>query len=120
MIEARRAGCRTEIGILAAVSVALFAVRLFAAAHVGFGDSEALYAAYALHPQPAYLDHPGLIGLFARAVGGATAPTPQHAHWVTSALATLFPWEMALTCRACGAPWRRAWIAAIVVSVVPE
>ena len=28
----------------------------------GFGDSEALYACYALHPQPAYLDHPALIG----------------------------------------------------------
>ena len=30
---------------------------------IGFGDSEALYACYAMHPQPAYLDHPGLIGV---------------------------------------------------------
>src|SRR6185503_15989138 len=48
------------------VSVVLLAVRLAAARVVGFGDSEALYACYALHPQPAYLDHPGLVGLFAR------------------------------------------------------
>src|ERR1700722_20500115 len=81
---------------LVAVTGALLAVRLFASQRVGFGDSEALYAAYALHPQPAYLDHPGLIGLFARAIGGGTAPSPERAHWVTTALAAAVPWEMAL------------------------
>ena len=69
----------------------LLAVRLFAAARVGFGDTEALYATYALHPQPAYLDHPGLIGVFARVLGGGTAPDPAAAHLVTALLATLVP-----------------------------
>src|SRR5580704_4561539 len=94
---------------LVAVTGVLLLVRLFAAQRVGFGDSEALYAAYALHPQPAYLDHPGLIGLFARAIGGGTAPSPERAHWVTTALAAAVPWEMALACRACGATWPRAF-----------
>jgi hypothetical protein len=41
--------------ILGALSLLLFAVRVYAATRVGFGDSEALYACYAMHPQPAYL-----------------------------------------------------------------
>jgi hypothetical protein len=105
---------------LAAISVALLAVRLFAASRVGFGDSEALYAAYALHPQSAYLDHPGLIGVFARFVGGGTAPSPERAHEVTALLATAVPWAMALLCRAAGATWRRSLTTAIVVALVPE
>ena len=43
-------------------------------------------------PQPAYLDHPGLIGLAARAIGGGTAPGPLRAHIVSSIVATCFPW----------------------------
>jgi hypothetical protein len=105
---------------LVAVTGMLLAVRLFAAQRVGFGDSEALYAAYALHPQPAYLDHPGLIGIFARAVGAGTAPSPERAHWITTVLAAALPWEMAVACRACGAPWPRAFAAAVVVALVPE
>jgi hypothetical protein len=120
MTATTRSECRVELAVLSAVSVALLAVRLFAATRVGFGDSEALYAAYSLHPQPAYLDHPGLIGIFARAIGGGTSPSPERAHLVTSLLAALLPWEMALACRAAGAPWRRALGAAIVVGLVPE
>lgn len=104
---------------LLAASAALLAVRLLAAARVGFGDSEALYACYALHPQPAYLDHPGLVGVLARVIGGGTAPTPGRAHVVTAVLATLVPWLMALACRACGAGWKRAWAAALVFALVP-
>src|SRR4029077_10116481 len=96
------------------------AVRLVAAARVGFGDSEALYAAYALHPQPAYLDHPGLIGVFARTVGGGTAPNAERAHLVTSLLAGLVPWGMALACRAAGASWGRSFGSAVVFALVPE
>src|SRR6185437_7409438 len=77
---------------LATLSCLFLVVRLLASIRVGFGDSEALYAAYAFHPQPAYLDHPGLVGVFARAVGGGTAPSPERAHAVTSVLATLVPW----------------------------
>jgi len=113
-------GQRTTVATLVALSAGLLAARLYAAAHVGFGDSEALYASYALHPQPAYLDHPGLVGLVARLVGGDTAPAPLAAHLVTSALATTFPWLVALCCRASGAPWGRSLVAALVVAVAPE
>jgi hypothetical protein len=111
---------RRAVVALGAVSVALLAVRLYAATHVGFGDSEALYASYALHPQPAYLDHPGLVGTAARLVGGGSSPSPLAAHLVTSVLATAFPWIVALACRAAGAPWRRSLVAALVVAVAPE
>ncbi len=111
---------RTALGALAALTAALLAVRLVAAQRVGFGDSEALYAAYALHPQPAYLDHPGLVGIFARAIGAGSTPTPERAHLVTSVLASALPWEMAVLCRACGASWVRALSAAFVFALVPE
>ncbi len=111
---------RVELAVLATVSASLLAVRLLATTRVGFGDSEALYAAYSLHPQPAYLDHPGLVGVFARAIGGGTAPSPQRAHLVTSLLAGLVPWEMAATCRAAGATWQRSLAAAVVFALVPE
>jgi hypothetical protein len=114
-----RAAAR-ELSTLVGVSAVLLALRLYASSRVGFGDSEALYASYALHPQPAYLDHPGLIGKVARAIGDGTAPTPARAHAVTSWLATLFPWVMAAASRACGAAWRRSLCAAVVVALVPE
>ncbi len=120
MIASARLEGRAPLAILAGVSAALLAVRLYASARVGFGDSEALYAAYSLHPQPAYLDHPGLVGVFARAVGDGTAPSPARAHLVTSLLAGLVPWEMALACRAAGASWQRSLGAAIVFALVPE
>jgi hypothetical protein len=104
----------------AAASAALLAVRMLAAGRVGFGDSEALYASYALHPQPAYLDHPGLVGLLARVVGNGTAPTPLRAHQVTAVLATAFPWTLALACRAAGASWHRAFAGALVAALAPE
>jgi hypothetical protein len=105
---------------LALLSAGLLGVRLFAASRVGFGDAEALYASYALHPQPAYLDHTGLIGAVARAVGGGTSPSPGSAHVVTSILSTLAPWVVALACRACGASWPRSFAAALVFALVPE
>jgi hypothetical protein len=120
MPEPARSDGRAQARALAALSAVLLTVRLFAASRVGFGDSEALYATYALHPQPAYLDHPGLIGVFARVLGGGTAPDPQHAHEVTAVLATLVPWCMALFCRASGASWARSLGTAIVVALVPE
>lgn len=105
---------------LVAVSVVLFGLRLWAATHVGFGDSEALYASWAIHPQPAYLDHPGLIGLFARTIGEGAAPTPARAHVVTALLATLIPWLVVAVARAAGAKERRAVAAGLVFAVVPE
>src|SRR5271166_5766805 len=90
---------REPLVALVVTSGALLALRVLAATRVGFGDSEALYATYALHPAPAYLDHPGLVGIFARVLGGGTAPSPVQAHLVTAVLATLLPWVMALACR---------------------
>jgi len=58
---------------LAAVvtSVVLFGLRLDLSRLLGLGDGEALFFAYGLHPQPVYLNHPGLIGWLARCFGGA-------------------------------------------------
>src|SRR5258706_8986095 len=91
-----------------ATSVALLAIRLYAATRIGFGDAEALYACYARHPQPVYLDHPGLIGVVARALGGGDAPSPFAAHLGTTLLSTAAPWMAALAARATGASWRAA------------
>lgn len=105
---------------LAAVSVALLAVRLYAATRVGFGDSEALYACWAAHPQPAYLDHPGLVGLVARVIGEGAIPPPLRTHVVTSFAATLVPWLVYAVARAIGAEKKPALAAALVVALVPE
>ncbi len=105
---------------LATASAALFLARAYASTRIGFGDSEALYASYALHPQPAYLDHPGLVGLVMGLIGSGTAPAPESVHLVTSIAATLVPWAMALTCRAAGATWPRSLAAALVVALAPE
>ncbi len=111
---------RGALSALVLLSAAMLAIRFLAATRVGFGDSEALYASYALHPQPAYLDHPGLVGIVARAIGGGTAPSALQAHLVTAVLATAWPWVMALACRATGAMWARSLWAACVVALVPE
>jgi hypothetical protein len=106
--------------LLIVVTVVLLVIRLWAARHVGFGDSEALYACWAAHPQPAYLDHPGLVGLIARVIGGGAIPTAQRTHTVTAIVATLVPWLIAAVARAAGARSRHAYGAALVVAVIPE
>jgi hypothetical protein len=123
--DASDAGVATDWGkvsflALLAITVGMLAVRLYAAAAVGFGDSEALYASWALHPQPAFLDHPGLIGLVARVIGEGAIPTPLRVHAVTSLAATLVPWIAYATARALGAERGRAAIAAVIIAVVPE
>ena len=100
--------------------VALLAVRLYAASRLGFGDAEALYACYARHPQPVYLDHPGLIGVIARLLGQGRVPSPYTAHLGTSLLATATPWVAALAARATGASWRGAALAAFTLMLVPR
>jgi hypothetical protein len=105
---------------LLVVSVVLFAARMWAAAHVGFGDSEALYASWAAHPQPAYLDHPGLIGLLARIIGEGAMPAPGRTHVLTTLVATLLPWIVVAVARAAGASRSAAAGAGLVVAVVPE
>ena len=105
---------------LAVVSVVLLVVRIHAAHQVGFGDSEALYASYAAHPQPAYLDHPGLVGLVARAIGEGAVPSPFRTHVVTSIVALFVPWIVVLVARAAGAEKKHALTAGLVVALVPE
>ncbi|MCC6902277.1 MAG: glycosyltransferase family 39 protein [Polyangiaceae bacterium] len=109
------------LGLAALISsVVLFALRVHVAVGTGFGDSEALYASYALHPQPAYLDHPGLIGSLARVIGRGSAPAPFVTHLVTACLAALVPWVGALASRAAGAPARGALTTALALIWVPE
>jgi hypothetical protein len=103
-----------------ATSVGLLAIRLYAAGRLGFGDAEALYACYARHPQPVYVDHPGLIGVIARAFGRGGVPTPYAAHLGTSLLATAAPWVAALAARAAGSSWPGAALAAFTLMLVPE
>lgn len=109
-----------EEAVLLGLSLVLLVVRIHAATKIGFGDSEALYAAWALHPQASYLDHPGLVGAFARAVGGGDAPTPWQAHRWTTAIAGLFPLLFLLVARGLGAARRPAAAAAVVVLVTPQ
>jgi hypothetical protein len=103
-----------------ALSLALFVLRVTLATSTGFGDSEALYASYALFPQPAYLDHPGLVGLVARWVGGGHAPEPFRAHLVTTALAALVPWLGALGARLAGSNAIGAAGTVLALALVPE
>jgi hypothetical protein len=111
---------RRAVGALALLTVVAFVVREYAATQVGFGDSEALYASYALFPAPAYLDHPGLIGIVARAIGHGAAPSPLHAHELTAALMTLAPWGVVAACRALGAGLADALYAGLATAVAPE
>lgn len=104
----------------AATLAVLTLLRLAASWETGFGDSEALYATYALHPQPAYLDHPGLIGALAAAAGGGTAPSPLAAHVTTTALAAAVSVLVAVASRVAGASVTGAAAAMIGFSWCPE
>jgi hypothetical protein len=101
-------------------SLGLLTLRLGLAEKLGFGDAEALYAAYALHPQPVYLDHPGLIGHVARFIGRGGAPSPAAAHMFTALGATLVPWLGCLAARAAGASWAGALRTLLALALVPE
>lgn len=118
--DAEPAWGKTALAALLGVSAALLGVRLYAARSVGFGDSEALYACWAAHPQPAYLDHPGLVGLVARAIGQGGVPSPDRTHVVTAIVATIVPWLVLLAAQALGARRAHAALAGLVVAVVPE
>jgi hypothetical protein len=108
-----------EWTLLVLLSVVLFVTRTYAAKVVGFGDSEALYACYALHPAAAYLDHPGLVGDVARALGHGSAPRPETAHVFTSVIGALVPGLVAATTRIAGASLRAAAATGLVALTVP-
>ena len=110
----------TPLIVLLVVSLFLLGVRLYAASQVGFGDSEALYASWAAHPQPAYLDHPGLVGVVAGVIGEGAIPSPLRTHLITAFFATLVPWLAYVTARSLSALPSRAALAGLIVAVVPE
>lgn len=100
-VEAPAAGSAAWPLVLAIVtSLVLCALRLDLTRHVGFGDAEALFVAYRFHPQPGYMDYPGLIGWLARLL----APDPQVVHLATTLAATALPWVGVLAAWAGGAP----------------
>jgi hypothetical protein len=104
-----------------ACTAVLFALRVYASTRVGLGDSEALYVAYAAHPQPAYLDHPGMVGVVAawfRDASGAVSPL--RVHLATSVVASAVPWLTVLAARTLGVAPRRAYVAGLAVAVAPE
>ena len=117
---ANDADAASPLVALLVVSIVLLGLRLYAASTVGFGDSEALYASWAAHPQPAYLDHPGLVGIVARVIGEGAIPTPLRVHVLTSFAATLVPWVAYATARALGAARSRAALVGLILAVVPE
>lgn len=94
-------------------------MRFYAANTIGFGDSEALYVTYGLHPQPSYLDHPGLVGAFAGALKGEGAPSPEDVHRITAVLATMAPWIVSVVAKALGATARASYVAALVCVAAP-
>src|SRR5690606_30785535 len=89
--EPPRARLGPRLTLALALSLGLLALRLHTARGLGYGDAEALYACYALYPQPAYLDHPGLIGVLMSWVGRGSAPEAPTAHGVSALIATLVP-----------------------------
>lgn len=119
-VSRREAGHGAMLAALLALSAVALAVRLYAAERVGFGDSEALYASYAFYPRPAYVDHPGLIGLVAGFIGGGGAPSPLAAHTLSAIAATLAPWAALLAARALGGNPRASVGAAFAVAAAPE
>lgn len=109
---------RQALFALGALTFLLLGVRAHAARVVGFGDSEALYVSYAFHPQAAYLDHPGLIGLVAKAIGATAGP--HAAHSITTMIVSAVPWMMLWAARMAGADTTRAVFAAAIFALVPE
>lgn len=121
--ERRRHDRREEVllqGGLIGLSALLFLVRIYAGHVIGFGDSEALYASWALHPQPAYLDHPALVAIAMRLIGQGGVPAPDVVHALTTIAVTLMPWLVSIVARTAGAKRREALGLAIVFALVPE
>jgi dolichol-phosphate mannosyltransferase len=106
--------------LLAAIltSLALLAVRLDLAHVLGLSDAEALFVAYGLHPQPAYLDNPGLIGWLAHDLGSSA--TPALIHCFSAVAATLLPWVGVVAARALGAPPHAALRSYFPLALLPE
>jgi hypothetical protein len=99
-------------------SLCLLGLRLDLSRILGLGDAEALFFAYGLHPQPAYLDHPGLIGWLARGLGPSASP--QLIHIWTAVAASALPWAGVLAARGCGAERTAALRSYFALALLPE
>ncbi len=99
-------------------SAVLLGLRLDLSRRLGLGDAEALFFSYGLHPQPAYLQHPGLIGWLARCLGAEASPFAIHA-W-TALGATALPWFGVIAARACGAQGSPSWRSYFALALLPE
>lgn len=106
--------------LLVVLSTVLFLGRLVGAAMLGFGDAEALYASYANHLAPLYVDHPGLVGWIAFVLGRGAAPSPLVAHLFTAIAATAVPFVAAWAARRHGASADRAAWAGVALVAAPE
>lgn len=116
----RRWSTRALVGWLAGVSALLLVARAYAAAVLGFGDAEALYATYVAHPAPTYVDHPGFVAVLGAIAGGGSIPSPRAAHALTAILATALPLSGVLAARLAGAPSHRAVVLGLVLATCPE
>lgn len=102
--------------VLAILTTAvLCALRLDLTRHLAFGDSEALFMAYRFHPQPAYVDYPGLIGW----LGSWIAPEPSSVHFATTVASTALPWMGVLAAWASGVPRADALRAYFPLALLP-
>ncbi len=116
-----RAGFDTPTKTALAITVLLLALRLVLSQAMGYGDSEALYASYALFKQATYLDHPGLIGWVGRWIADADGvPSPITAHRLTTAAALALPWIGGIAARAAGASSRGIMWTVVALAVTPE
>jgi hypothetical protein len=99
-------------------SVVLLGLRLDLSRILGLADGEALFFAYGFHPQPAYVNYPGLIGWLARGFGASASPALIHTG--TALAATALPWLGVLTARACGARGASAVRTYFALALLPE
>jgi len=119
--ETPRKGFDTPTKVAIGVSVLLLALRMSLAETLGFGDSEALYATYALFKQATFLEHPGLIGSLGRMIADANGvPSPVTAHRFTAAAAMALPWVGGLAARAAGASYRGVIWTVLALLITPE
>ncbi|MBP9111355.1 MAG: glycosyltransferase family 39 protein, partial [Polyangiaceae bacterium] len=101
--------------LVVAWTLSLLAVHLYASKSLGFGDSEALYATYSLHPQATYVDHPGAVGFVFAAVGRS----PSRVHLLTSFLFLLDVFLFYRVSLALGAREKRALAGTFLFATVP-
>lgn len=104
-----------RLAVALVISLVSCGLRLDLAYHVGLSDAEALFVAQGFHPQPAYVDYPGLLGWLARFV----APSPPVIHLVTTLAVTALPWAGVLAARALGGSWRGALLAYFPLALLP-